>query len=200
MWDTLNKIDIEVFLFLNNMGIPQLDRFFMAVTDWAFIPFAMMVAYFFFTRIDKKLLPAALILLGIAVLISDQLCGNVIREMNIRLRPCHMVELEGLFRSIREEFTGFCGGQYGFVSSHAGNAFALAVFSSMALKGRVKYIWCYTLFFAVVIGYSRIYIGTHLTGDVVVGGAVGATSGALCALAYRWVSPRIMNWWDSRNK
>lgn len=192
MWDTLNDIDIKIFLFLNNMGIPQLDRFFMAVTDWAFIPFAVMVAYFFFTRIDKKLLPLALILLGIAILISDQLCGNVIREMNIRLRPCHMEELQGLFRPVRAELTGFCGGQYGFVSSHAGNAFALAVFSSMALKGRVKHIWCYTLFFAIVIAYSRIYIGTHLTGDVVVGGAIGATAGVICTLVYRYVSPYIL--------
>ena len=192
MWDTLNDIDIKIFLFLNNMGIPQLDRFFMAVTDWAFIPFAVMVAYFFFTRIDKKLLPSALILLGIAILISDQLCGNVIREMNIRLRPCHMEELQGLFRPVRAELTGFCGGQYGFVSSHAGNAFALAVFSSMALKGRVKHIWCYTLFFAIVIAYSRIYIGTHLTGDVVVGGAIGATAGVICALIYRWATAHII--------
>ena len=192
MWDTLNDIDIKIFLFLNNMGIPQLDRFFMAVTDWAFIPFAVMVAYFFFTRIDKKLLPLALILLGIAILISDQLCGNVIREMNIRLRPCHMEELQGLFRPVRAELTGFCGGQYGFVSSHSGNAFAMAVFSSMVLKGRVKHIWCYTLFFAIVIAYSRIYIGTHLTGDVVVGGAIGATAGVICALIYRWAAPHII--------
>lgn len=192
MWDTLNDIDIKIFLFLNNMGIPQLDRFFMAVTDWAFIPFAVMVAYFFFTRIDKKLLPSALILLGIAILISDQLCGNVIREMNIRLRPCHMEELQGLFRPVRAELTGFCGGQYGFVSSHSGNAFAMAVFSSMVLKGRVKHIWCYTLFFAIVIAYSRIYIGTHLTGDVVVGGAIGATAGVICALIYRWAAPHII--------
>ena len=192
MWETLNKIDIDIFLLLNNMGIPQLDRFFMVVTDWAFIPFAMMVAYFFFTRIDRKLLPAALILLGIAILISDQLCGNVIREMNIRLRPCHMEELEGLFRPVRATLTGYCGGQYGFVSSHAGNAFALAVFSSMVLRGKVRGIWFYTMFFAILIGYSRIYIGTHLTGDVVVGGAVGATFGALCALAYRYVSPYIL--------
>ena len=192
MWDTLNDIDIKIFLFLNNMGIPQLDRFFMAVTDWAFIPFAVMVAYFFFTRIDKKLLPSALILLGIAILISDQLCGNVIREMNIRLRPCHMEELQGLFRPVRAELTGFCGGQYAFVSSHSGNAFAMAVFSSMVLKGRVKHIWCYTLFFAIVIAYSRIYIGTHLTGDVVVGGAIGATAGVICALIYRWAAPHII--------
>ena len=198
MWDTLNDIDIKIFLFLNNMGIPQLDRFFMAVTDWAFIPFAVMVAYFFFTRIDKKLLPSALILLGIAILISDQLCGNVIREMNIRLRPCHMEELQGLFRPVRAELTGFCGGQYGFVSSHAGNAFALAVFSSMALKGRVKHIWCYTLFFAIVIAYSRIYIGTHLTGDVVVGGAIGATAGVICALIYRWAAPHIIRILEKR--
>ena len=192
MWETLNKIDIDIFLLLNNMGIPQLDRFFMAVTDWAFIPFAMIVAYFFFTRIDRKLLPAALILLGIAILISDQLCGNVIRDMNIRLRPCHMEELEGLFRPVRATLTGYCGGQYGFVSSHAGNAFALAVFSSMVLKEKVRWIWFYTLSFAILIGYSRLYIGTHLTGDVVVGGAVGATFGALCATAYRYMSPYIL--------
>lgn len=189
MWDKLNQWDISLFLYLNNMGSPALDPFFMAVTNLAFVPLVGIILYFFFRYLSKKELLFSFLFIAIAILFSDQTCGNFIRDLNIRLRPCHMDELRGLFRSVREQMEGSCGGMYGFVSSHAGNAFALSVFASSVLHKKVKGIWWCTLFFAFFISYSRVYIGTHITGDVIVGGLIGAIYGAVFAFLYK----KIMN-------
>lgn len=183
MWQTLNDWDISLFLFLNNLGCKALDPFFMLVTDYAFVPFGTLILYFLWKKLGWRQMGLALVFIAIAISFSDQTCGNYIRDMHIRLRPCHMEELAGQFRSVREWETGFCGGQYGFLSSHAGNAYALAVFSAMALRGRVRYIWWYMIGFATLIAYSRVYIGTHLTGDVIVGGLIGS----VYALIFWWI-------------
>ena len=155
----------------------------MLVTDYAFVPFGALILYFLWKKLGWRQMGLALVFIAIAISFSDQTCGNYIRDMHIRLRPCHMEELAGQFRSVREWETGFCGGQYGFLSSHAGNAYALAVFSAMALRGRVRYIWWYMIGFATLIAYSRVYIGTHLTGDVIVGGLIGS----VYALIFWWI-------------
>ena len=191
MWQTLNQWDISLFLALNNLGCKALDPVMMLVTDYAFVPFGALILYFLWRKLGWRQMILALIFIALAIYLSDQTCGNYIRDMHIRLRPCHMAELAGKFRPVREWETGFCGGQYGFVSSHAGNAFALAVFTSMALRGRVRHIWWYMVGFALLISYSRIYIGTHLTGDVIVGGLIGAVYALLCALLYRKVSALV---------
>ena len=157
----------------------------MAATDMAFVPFGALVLYLFYRKLGLKRTVLALVITAVMILFSDQTCGNYIREMNIRLRPCHMVELAGKFRSVREWETGWCGGQYGFLSSHAGNAFSLAVFASLLLRGRVKHVWWYMIGFAAFISYTRIYIGTHLTGDVIVAGIIGTVYAVIFAFIYR---------------
>lgn len=124
----------------------------------------------------------AIVFIALAITLSDQICGNYIRDLHIRLRPCHMEELAGKFRSVREWETGYCGGLYGFVSAHAGNAFALATFAWSALRKYQPHIGWFVFVPAVVIAYSRIYIGVHMPGDVLVGGLIGAGCGALLRL------------------
>jgi len=49
------------------------------------------------------------------------------KNVFLRLRPCHEPALEGLVYLVKNK----CGGEYGFVSSHAINHFAMAVFFSL---------------------------------------------------------------------
>lgn len=179
MWQTLNQLDIEAFLWLNNLGSPIYDPLWMWITDWGFIPLVVVMVFFLVNTYQWRKTIIAAAVVGLVILIVDQLCGNIIREMNIRLRPCHMEELAGKFRAVRYDMTGYCGGMYGFVSSHSGNAFALAVFSIVALKGKVKQIGWWMFVWAFIIAYSRVYIGTHFTGDVIVGGMIGCFFGWL---------------------
>lgn len=93
----------------------------------------------------------------------------------MRLRPCHNPELANLVHTIN----GACGGQYGFVSSHAANTFALAVFVVLVLKKHFKWMFCFMLVWATIVSYSRIYVGVHYPGDVLGGALLGSTIGFL---------------------
>jgi undecaprenyl-diphosphatase len=74
------------------------------------------------------------------------------------------------------------GGLYGFVSSHATNAFCIAtVFSLISRKRTVVlllFIW------AILTGYSRIYCGVHYPGDVICGALLGVLLGWLVYFLY----------------
>ena len=59
--------------------------------------------------------------IGLCFLLSDRISVLCFKEVFCRLRPCHALEDVRMFHTS-------CGGAYGFVSSHAANVFALALF------------------------------------------------------------------------
>jgi len=83
-------------------------------------------------------------------------------------------------------FRTSCGGQYGFVSSHAANVFAVAMFLMLRYWKRVKRQWPLLLIalWAVATCYSRPYLGKHYPGDVI----CGAVFGAIIALIVWWIT------------
>ena len=134
--------------------------------------------------------------IGLCFLLADQISTNAIKDGVQRLRPCHALE------GVRMFHTGK-GGLYGFVSSHAANAYAVAMFLSLMYGGKShstsevtpsgKRRWWaqeasgyrsrllpYLLFaWATVVGYSRPYLGKHYPGDVICGAVLGIGVGAL---------------------
>jgi undecaprenyl-diphosphatase len=80
------------------------------------------------------------------------------------------------------------GGEFGFVSSHAANAFALTVLTG--LVSRSRRLWIALLIWAVITSYSRIYVGVHYPFDVICGGALGAL--------IAWIIYGIMRWSDRK--
>lgn len=116
-----------------------------------------------------------IILVGIVLcfLLSDRISVMCFKDVFQRLRPCHALEDVRMFHT-------HCGGKYGFVSSHAANVFSLAMFLTFFCR---KYIirkrWIgWTLFcWAIVVGYSRPYLGKHYPGDVVCGALLGLIIG-----------------------
>ena len=81
-----------------------------------------------------------------------------------RLRPCNNDELLGLI-----DIVSGCGKKYGFASSHSSTTFSLATIFYYLSKQKFKFLF----FWSLAIGYSRIYLGVHYFGDVVVGLFVG---------------------------
>jgi len=66
-----------------------------------------------------------------------------------------------------------------FPSGHAGNAFAGATVLSRAMPA-LQPVW-WTL--AVLIAFSRIYVGVHYPADVIAGALAGAASAIVVLLA-----------------
>ena len=70
----------------------------------------------------------------------------------------------------------YCG-SYGYFSAHAASSMALAFYLGNILKRWYKYAFVSLIFWAVIVGYSRIYVGKHYPGDVITGIIIGALFG-----------------------
>ena len=165
--------DTDLFLFLNGLHADWLDSIMVfisrnAVSIVFYLAF-MVLAMF---KYGKKSL---WILLGMAVvvLLSDQMSAHVIKPWVQRPRPCHNPDISQLVHLP----SGHCGGTYGFVSSHAANCFACAVFFGRLLKPFVRWIKLPLYIWAVVVSYSRIYLGVHYPLDIACGTALGILIG-----------------------
>lgn len=121
----------------------------------------------------------AVLVIAIALGISDYTTGKILKELIGRLRPCNV--LEGINLLV------YCG-QYGFPSSHASNILALAVAGSYYYRRAT--IPLFTL--AVVIGYSRIYVGVHYPFDVLGGYVWGGMIATGVILIERKISKKCL--------
>jgi len=77
-----------------------------------------------------------------------------------------------------------------FPAGHAATAVAGAVLLS-SLRPRLAPLF---LLFALVIGWSRVYVGVHYPTDVLGGALLGAATGAVAVLLLRFGAPRLGAW------
>lgn len=174
MLETLKEIDTQWFLWVNSHHTTALDW-----TMWTFSQHwswaVVIVLAFVLLTLRKEPRRWWLVAIGVVLcfLLADQ--GSVlIKDTVCRLRPCHALEDVRMFRT-------HCGGQYGFVSSHAANAFAVALFLVLRYWKRMKRQWPLLLLivWALATSYSRAYLGKHYPGDLVCGAILGVVAGLI---------------------
>lgn len=179
MLDFLNHLDTQLFLFINEYHNTFFDYFMVYVSSrFIWIPFYL---FLFYLLVKEYRLKSLLILAFVFLLIltTDQLSVHAFKNVFERLRPCHNEELKLVVHTVTS-----CGGQYGFVSSHAANSFALAVFIS-ALLSKINWIPWLMYGWAILISYSRIYLGKHYPGDVFTGAILGILIGIIVIILFR---------------
>ena len=82
---------------------------------------------------------------------------------------------------------GYRGGSYGFPSCHAANSFGLAMY--VVFLFRKRWLSVFIITWAVLNCYTRIYLGVHYPGDLIVGGIIGGFGGWLfCTIAHKIAS------------
>lgn len=193
--ERINAIDEQLFWWINSHHTGWLDWImwgFSAKWSWAIV--ILMVLVFITLKKDRKSWMWFLIGIALCFLLADQISNNAIKDGVQRLRPCHALE------NVRMFHTGK-GGLYGFVSSHAANGFAVAMFVSLMYGGRRKegttprkderfwnsigsgfrtpWIAPLMIGWAIILSYSRPYLGKHYPGDIICGALLGLGVGAV---------------------
>lgn len=143
-------------------------------------PFYLLIIYFLYRCFGTKVWQSLLII-GLLVFASDQIASGLIKNTVKRLRPSHEPNLTTIIHLSKAG----AGGMYGFVSSHAANSFALAMFLSLLLDKNYRPLKIVLLCWAILVSYSRIYNGVHYPSDVMVAGIIGSLLGAIFYLLYQ---------------
>lgn len=185
MIEWLSETDKALFLFFNGtLANPVFDFAMPLLTDGdnlrVLYGLAMVVLLIKGNaRLRWLVLVSALVLTA-----TDQISASVLKPWIGRLRPCHVLDQVHLLVG--------CGGGKAMPSAHAANAFGQAALFSLATPRVRWYLWA----FAGCIAFSRVFVGVHYPGDVIVGALLGTIIGMFAAWAFR----RVWRRWKERSR
>ena len=188
MLEKLETLDRQLFLFLNGMHADWLDPvmwWISSIVLW--IPLFLFIIYYSWKKGSWQLAVSILLGLAICILLSDRISVELFKEVFQRYRPTHHTEIGDLVHTVvKPNGEEYRGGLYSFVSSHATNFMSIAMFVFLSLKQfSKKWWWLFPI--AILVAYSRIYLGVHYPADIICGGILGAIIGYLVNWAnVRW--------------
>ncbi len=177
MWQEIHQFDQRVTLEINSWDSPLTDpvwQFFSDIPVW--IPMYVLIVGCLIWRLGWK--KGLIFVLAAAATFGfcDQF-SNLIKDLVGRVRPLNdAFMLENGLNVLEKGSRSFS-----FFSAHAANAFGLATSTYIAFRTdtRLKYrgyaAWMFT--WASLVGISRIFVGKHYLGDVLVGALIGAAAG-----------------------
>lgn len=164
-------LDTELFLFLNSFHNQFWDHVMLMITrQETWLPFFLVILYLIIKNYRAKSV-LIIIMLSVTILMSDQL-SVLLKETIQRLRPVYDPQIDNLVHNVFRK-----GGLYGFVSSHAANSFAIFYFTHRLFRNKG---YSFLLFFwALLMSYSRIYLGVHYPLDILGGAVLGWLTGLI---------------------
>ena len=186
-WQQVHELDQQLTLAINSC--------YSAFTDpiWAFfsdkvvwIPMYAAIIALLFWKLGWKKALVVLAGIGLTFGVCDQF-SNIVKYAVARIRPVNDSFMLSQGLHVLET-----GGGYSFFSAHAANSFGLAASSVIGLRSYSGKHWWKTgygawmFFWATMVSISRIFVGKHYLGDVIVGSIIGLAAGAAFGfLAYK---------------
>lgn len=178
MEEILN-LDRRISLFFNGSDSMIFDDvFYTATLTVTWIPVGLLLLYIVYRNGGVKMFWMVLMMILLGIFISDQLSSSIVKPLTHRFRPANDPEIMYLVDVVND----YRGGRYGFFSAHASNTFTVAVFLALLFRHRVVSIMLVS--WAALNCYTRVYLGVHYMGDVLVGTCVGILVGSLLYLFY----------------
>ena len=182
----LIELDHEWTLALNGSDSIFWDNLMYTYTNtlsWSLVLLVLLVILFR----NNSVRQAFLIILTLALLIAvaDRLCSGLAKPLVARWRPTQDPQLMYMVDIVR----GYRGGLYGFFSGHACNTMCVATFLSWLF--RYRNVTLTLLFWPLSTTFTRIYLGVHHLGDILVGFIIGAILGSLFYLLMERIFRRM---------
>lgn len=178
MLEKIEQLDQHLLLFINSLNTPFLDEVMWQIShQLIWIPLFLFFLIFAYKKLHIK--PFVIFILGVGACftLADRMSVDLFKEVFLRYRPTHNLDLQAQIHTyLRPNGEHYLGGQYGFVSSHAANFFALSTYLFMVFKQTSKW-WKLLFVWAAIIAYSRVYLGVHYPLDVIGGGILGCLVG-----------------------
>lgn len=178
LFQKIMEMDLAVFNYIQqNLKNPFLDILMPIITDlgnWTWFLITGWLALFILGGKRGRLVCITAI---IAILVVDNLTSYVIKPFFGRVRPNVLLEMSSIGELSRAYSPSF-------PSNHAANIFTLAMILSWGYR-KFLVLW---FGIAVIVGFSRIYIGAHYPLDVIAGAIVGMS----CAIFFIWLNNYIL--------
>ena len=182
MLNTLEQADTQLLLFLNGFHNSYWDYFMMMYSSrFVWIPFYASFLYVMFRNYDWRSTTKCLVAIIAIVVLCDQTTSGLIKPMVERLRPSNT---DNPISPMVHIVNNYRGGRYGFPSSHAANAWSMAFFAMYLVKRNKLTLFLFA--WALLMTYSRIYLGVHYPGDLLVGTLIGFIAATASYYLYRY--------------
>jgi undecaprenyl-diphosphatase len=179
-----NELQLEksLFFWLNGSDSALLDSFFYLYSfKWTWLLFYLCFVFIFIYKKNLKEIICIILAVTLLVLLCDQIASGFFKPLFHRFRPTHHPDFQAQVKTV----WGYTSGLYGFMSSHASNAFGFSVFTSLVFRNR--FFTGMIFLFALLNIYSRVYLGVHFISDVVAGALVGSLIGYWVYRLYQYV-------------
>lgn len=163
MLDFFQSVDMNLIKWIHQYFSNSLFDIFMPIItnkkNWTLPIIVLIFLLGFFSGSRGKI---ALTVLIISLSFTDAICAQILKPFFERIRPSHLnLEEVNLLTSK--------GGKWSMPSNHAANMFSLAIVLSYFYKKYKPLLFL----LAILISFSRVYVGVHFPGDVIVGGFIG---------------------------
>lgn len=182
MMEFLSDLDTALFFFINiTIANPLTDLIMPIITDDRLLRVIYATAMLIILWKGNARLRWMVLFSIITLTLADQTSAGLLKGWIGRLRPCHNFDHDSINLLVH------CGAGKSMPSAHAANVFAQAVFFSYS--DREPRIYLFT--FATVVALSRVFVGVHYPGDILVGALIGAIIGLIVILFFNRIKNKL---------
>ena len=170
MLEYLIELDKVVFLLFNYILANPVTNFVMPIiTDDNYLRIIFVLIGLLLLVFGDRKQRWLVLFAGITMVLTDQTAAGFLKPLIERARPCHLFAPEDLNLLVG------CGSGYAMPSAHAANVFGQAALISMY----VRFTRWPLYLFAILVASSRVFVGVHYPGDILMGALVGVLAGKL---------------------